>query len=91
MNKFFKIITAPLTLIAFLLLYLYKYTISLITPSCCIYSPSCSTYMVIAIQRFGIFKGMFLGFKRIWRCRPSFCGGYDPVPDCLTSNLKFIV
>ena len=91
MNKFFKILTAPLKYFAFFFIYLYKYTISVITPSCCIYYPSCSTYMVTAIRRFGIIKGFYLGAKRIWRCRPSFCGGFDPVPDSLTENLRFIV
>ncbi|MBO5103203.1 MAG: membrane protein insertion efficiency factor YidD [Clostridia bacterium] len=89
--KIFSIIFAPLKYLGIGLIYIYKYTFSLVMPSCCIYNPSCSTYTLIAIKRFGIFKGCYLGFKRIWRCRPSFCGGYDPVPDSLNENLKYIV
>jgi len=46
----------------------------------CRYTPTCSEYMKIAIDRYGTIKGMFLGIKRILRCNP--CGGsfYDPVP-----------
>lgn len=91
MNKFFRIITAPFRYLCIGLIYLYKYTISKIMPDCCIYEPTCSTYTLIAIKRFGIFKGCYLGAKRIWRCRPKFGGGVDPVPDNLKSNLKYKV
>ena len=91
MNKFFKILIFPFTFLGLVLIYIYKYTINLLLPSTCIYYPTCSNYGVLAIKRFGIFKGGFLTFKRIWRCRPSFEGGYDPVPDSLSDNLKFVV
>jgi uncharacterized protein len=33
------------------------------------------------VQEWGIFKGTWLGLKRIWRCHPySKTWGYDPVP-----------
>ncbi len=91
MNKFVKILLLPFTLIGLFFVYFYKFTLNLILPSTCIYTPTCSNYMVTAIRRFGLFKGGWLGFKRIWRCRPSFDGGHDPVPDSLTDNLKFLV
>lgn len=47
----------------------------------CRYTPTCSEYMIIAIDRFGIIKGLFLGIKRILRCNPWGGFGYDPVPD----------
>jgi putative membrane protein insertion efficiency factor len=47
----------------------------------CIYYPSCSEYTYIAIDRFGWFKGSWLGAKRILRCRPGMPGGLDPVPE----------
>jgi hypothetical protein len=46
----------------------------------CIHQPSCSEYTYQAIDRFGVFKGSWLGFKRILRCNPANKGGYDPVP-----------
>lgn len=46
----------------------------------CIYQPSCSEYAYQAIDKYGIFKGTWLGMKRIARCTPAHKGGYDPVP-----------
>ena len=46
----------------------------------CRYSPTCSEYMIEAIETYGIFKGIKLGLKRIKRCRPYGGAGYDPVP-----------
>ena len=48
--------------------------------SMCRFRPTCSEYMIEAIDRFGIIKGIKLGLKRIKRCRPKGACGYDPVP-----------
>ena len=89
MNKLIYYLSLPFKYICVGLIYLYKCTISEILPSCCIYQPTCSTYTLIAIQRFGVIKGCFLGAKRILRCRPGKKGGLDPVPDNLKTNLKY--
>lgn len=44
----------------------------------CKYYPSCSEYMIQAINKNGI-KGFFQGIWRILRCNPFSKGGYDPV------------
>ena len=49
--------------------------------ACCGYTPTCSAYFIEAVDKHGIIKGAILGTVRILRCRPSFFGGYDPVPD----------
>ena len=46
----------------------------------CRYTPTCSNYMIEAIEIHGTLKGLILGFKRILRCNPLGGKGYDPVP-----------
>lgn len=46
----------------------------------CRYSPTCSEYMIEAIEEYGSIKGLLLGIKRILRCNPWGGSGYDPVP-----------
>ncbi|MFA6989709.1 MAG: membrane protein insertion efficiency factor YidD [Candidatus Gastranaerophilaceae bacterium] len=50
------------------------------TPKVCRFYPSCSEYTKQAIIKYGIFKGLVIGIKRIVRCHPFNPGGYDPVP-----------
>ena len=51
------------------------------THSMCRFIPTCSEYTKIAVERYGSFKGSYLGIKRILRCHPFGKFGYDPVPD----------
>jgi uncharacterized protein len=46
----------------------------------CRYIPTCSSYTVEAIQKYGPWKGGKLGVKRICSCHPRGGHGYDPVP-----------
>lgn len=59
---------------------LYQWIISPWLPKTCRFEPSCSNYMIQAIQIHGIFRGIMLGSKRILRCNPWGGSGYDPVP-----------
>lgn len=45
----------------------------------CKYYPSCSHYMIQAIEKYGCIKGIYLGTKRLLRCHPFAKGGYDPL------------
>lgn len=49
----------------------------------CRFTPTCSEYMKIAIEKYGTFKGLKLGIKRLLRCHPFGKYGYDPVKEDL--------
>jgi hypothetical protein len=66
--------------IALGLIKIYQSTISKVLPSSCRFTPTCSEYTYEAISRYGIFKGIWMGVKRISRCHPWHEGGFDPVP-----------
>ena len=58
----------------------YRYALSPLMPSTCRFYPTCSMYMLQALQRYGPLKGSYLGIKRILKCHPFHKGGYDPLP-----------
>lgn len=58
----------------------YQVVLSPLFGDCCRFTPSCSNYMIEAIEVHGALKGTWLGFKRILRCHPFGKKGYDPVP-----------
>lgn len=59
----------------------YQYTVSpILGPNKCRYQPTCSHYMIGAINEWGVLKGTWLGLRRISRCHPWGGHGYDPVP-----------
>jgi putative membrane protein insertion efficiency factor len=45
----------------------------------CRFVPTCSDYTLEAVEKYGAFKGLSLGFKRFLKCNPFFKGGYDPL------------
>lgn len=71
-----KIIQFPFIL----LIRLYQVVISPLTPATCRFEPTCSHYSAEAIQKHGVFKGIWLSITRISKCHPWGKSGYDPVP-----------
>lgn len=59
----------------------YQMAISPWLGSNCRYSPTCSHYMIEAVNEWGPLKGFWLGIKRIGRCHPWGKDGFDPVPE----------
>lgn len=58
----------------------YQVALSPYLPNSCRYTPTCSHYMIQAVQKHGALKGGWMGLKRIGRCHPWGGHGYDPVP-----------
>ena len=46
----------------------------------CRFWPTCSCYMIEAIEKKGAFQGTALGVKRLLKCHPWHEGGVDLVP-----------
>lgn len=44
----------------------------------CRFEPSCSQYMIIALQKYGLVKGLKKGIDRLKRCNIN-NGGFDPL------------
>lgn len=63
------------------MIHLYQQTLSLTFGPCCRFYPSCSSYAIESIERFGIREGVGLSLKRLIRCHPFHPGGYDPVTE----------
>ena len=56
----------------------------------CLYSPTCSEYMLRALNNHGVIIGLLMGSWRLLRCNPLSKGGYDPVPENYF-KLKWVV
>ncbi|MDG1807016.1 MAG: membrane protein insertion efficiency factor YidD [Pirellulaceae bacterium] len=44
----------------------------------CRFTPTCSTYMIEAVRKYGFLRGSLKGVRRISRCHPWNEGGHDP-------------
>lgn len=56
----------------------YQLAISPMFGPCCRFSPTCSQYCLLALQKYGLFVGLLKTVWRILRCHPFSRGGYDP-------------
>ena len=58
-----------------------------VSPSRCIYLPTCSEYAYTAVSRFGVVRGGWLAMRRLARCGRWSEGGLDPVPELAGTRL----
>lgn len=74
--------TVALLLIRFYQLAISPLLAALVGPGGgCRFEPTCSRYCGEAIERFGFWRGGWLGAKRLCRCHPWGGQGFDPVPE----------
>ena len=91
MKLLVKIISYPIKLLCYGLIWVYKLCISPLIPNTCRFLPTCSTYALIAIKEYGVFKGCLLAAKRILRCNPKSKCGVDPVPPNIKGDIKWLI
>jgi len=56
----------------------YQFTLSPIFGRQCRFQPTCSHYMIGAVEKYGAWRGFWRGIWRILRCNPFCRGGFDP-------------
>lgn len=71
----------PLAHIAALPIRAYRLIFSPWVGHNCRYQPTCSAYILEALEKHGAVRGTWLGIRRVARCHPWGRDGYDPVPD----------
>ena len=79
-KQIYNIIIKTITFPFIIVIKIYQVLISPLFPSSCRYTPTCSHYTVEALKKHGLFKGGWLGIKRISKCHPWGGNGHDPVP-----------
>ena len=84
-----KALIYPIEIVLITLIKIYQWVISPMLPKTCRFYPSCSNYMILAIREWGVFQGVWLGLKRICRCRPGGKCGEDFVPLNIKGELKW--
>jgi putative membrane protein insertion efficiency factor len=62
------------------ILRLYRFVVSPLLPPSCRFTPSCSEYAVMSVERFGVLRGGWLAVQRVLKCHPWGPAGLDPVP-----------
>lgn len=75
-----------MTKILVLLIRFYQGAISPWLGKNCRYQPTCSQYMLEALEIHGFWQGLYLGTKRIASCHPWGGSGNDPVPPKKSKN-----
>jgi len=70
-------VARSLNAIVIALVWVYRGTLGLVMGGHCRFHPSCSQYMIDAVQKHGPLRGVWRGIQRIGRCHPWSAGGID--------------
>jgi uncharacterized protein len=55
----------------------YQWGVSPFLPHACRFTPTCSQYALLALDRHGVLKGVWMTVKRLGKCHPWHAGGID--------------
>ena len=80
MTKIVSLLSRAVSGLLILFVRAYQIVLSPHLGQCCRFEPTCSVYCIEALRTHGVFKGGWLAFRRIMRCRPFGPSGFDPVP-----------
>ncbi len=80
MTKIVSLLSRAVSGLLILFVRAYQIVLSPHLGQCCRFEPTCSAYCIEALRTHGVFKGGWLAFRRIMRCRPFGPSGFDPVP-----------
>jgi putative membrane protein insertion efficiency factor len=69
-----RLLIAP----AVMLIRIYQWTLSPLLGPACRFEPSCSRYMEMSLRKYGLYRGLARGIRRLLKCHPWHPGGYDP-------------
>jgi putative membrane protein insertion efficiency factor len=73
-----RIVQGTAVTIAAYLVQIFQVAKGFFLPHTCRYYPTCSTYTIDALRKYGMTRGSWKALKRISRCHPFRPGGYDP-------------
>ena len=61
-----------------LMVRLYQICLSPLLGRNCRFQPTCSSYFIQSVEKYGAIRGGWKGVVRICKCHPFHPGGYDP-------------
>ncbi|MBM7867741.1 membrane protein insertion efficiency factor YidD [Heliomicrobium gestii] len=56
----------------------YRLYLSPLKGPTCRFAPTCSEYAILALEKYGVIRGLWKAAGRLLRCHPFHPGGYDP-------------
>lgn len=59
---------------------IYQFSLSPFLGQACRFYPTCSTYAIGVLEKYGFWHGSYLTIRRLSRCHPWHPGGFDPIP-----------
>ena len=67
----------------------YQLTLSSLFGRSCRHLPTCSEFADEAIDRHGLWAGLWMALARFGRCHPLGSDGFDPVPETLPAGARW--